>query len=136
MTRKKRLLARIVFVLYLMVVGFLCFGHFSSMPEVSRSYFGIPTDKIVHFLMFLPFPLLSFWAFDKYTETPWASVGWTLLTFIVGGLVAAGTEIGQAFLTDYRSGDPADFRADLVALALGSLLVLFLDIRKQKRHEQ
>ena len=50
-----------------------------------------------------------------------------------GALVAAGTEIGQARLTTYRSGDPHDFAADLLALGVGSVIVFLLDIRKQRK---
>ncbi|MBR1706143.1 MAG: VanZ family protein [Bacteroidales bacterium] len=132
MTRKQLLLARILFVLYLIAVVWLCFGHFNAVPKVQRAYWGIPTDKIVHFCMFFPFPLLAWLAFDRYTETFWSSFGYICLTFMTGCLIAAGTEVGQSF-TDYRSGDRADFLADLLALASSSLIVFLLDIRKQRK---
>ncbi|MBQ6761475.1 MAG: hypothetical protein IJP49_01860 [Bacteroidales bacterium] len=132
MTRRQLTAARILLVLYLIALLWLCFGHFDSMPDVKRYYWGIPTDKIVHFLMFLPFPILSYFAFDRYTEKFWPSVLWTGVSFLAGILLAAGTEVGQAFLTSYRSGDPNDFRADLLALGISSLLVFILDLRKQR----
>ena len=49
---------RIFFVLFLAYLGLVvwcCFGNFGSMPNVQREMFGIPTDKVVHFVMFLPF---------------------------------------------------------------------------------
>ena len=46
---------------------------------------------------------------------------------------AAGTEYVQARLLPYRTGDLADFKADLLALALSSVIVLILDISKQKK---
>ena len=135
MTRRQLLIARILLVVYIITVLVLCFGRFESTEEIPREFLGIPMDKIVHFLMFLPLPFLAFFAFDRYTDKFWPSVLWTSVTFIAGSLFAAGTEIGQALLTSYRSGDPTDFRADLVALALGSLVVLILDLSKQKEKE-
>ena len=132
MTRRQLTIARILLVLYLVALFWLCFGHFDSMPDVKRYYWGIPTDKIVHFLMFLPFPILAYFAFDRYTEKFWSSVLWTGVAFLAGVLLAAGTEVGQAFLTNYRSGDPNDFRADLLALGISTLLVFILDLRKQR----
>ena len=133
MTPKRRIFARILFFLYLATVLFLCFGNFKGSPDVPRSLMGIPTDKIVHFLMFLPFPILAFFAFDKYTESAGRSCLFAGITFLAGCLLAAGTEWVQSRLS-YRSGETRDFLADFIAILLGSLFILYLDIRKQKKH--
>ena len=133
MTRRQLIWARILFGVYLLVVAWLCFGKFSSSHDVSWSILGIPSDKIVHFCMFLPFPFLAYLAFDRYTDRFWSSLLWTFVSFVAGALVAAGTEIGQARLTTYRSGDPNDFKADLLALTVGSVIVFLIDIRKQRK---
>lgn len=130
---KRKILFRLLFFVYLAAVLFLCFGRFDSTPSVPKSLLGIPTDKIVHFGMFLPFPVLAYLAFDKYTENVCSTLLFTGITFLTGVLLAMGTEWGQARLTSYRSGDPKDFMADLIALAVSSLLVVFLDIRHQKK---
>ena len=109
---------QVLFFLYIALLLFLCFGQFQNMHSVPRTILGIPSDKVVHFCMFFPFPILAFLAFD---------------TFVVGILLALGTEWGQAHLTRYRSGDTRDFLADSLALVLGTLIVLFWDIRKQKK---
>lgn len=127
-----RLIFRILFFLYVAVVLFLCFGHFENAPSVEWSLFGIPTDKVAHFCMFFPFPILAFLAFDKYTETVRSTLLFTGITFIVGVLLAIGTEWGQANLTDWRSGDPWDLVADISALTISTLIVIWWDIRKQK----
>ena len=131
--KRQKTIFQLSFAVYLAAVLFLCFGHFDNTPSVPLSFLGIPTDKIVHFCMFFPFPILAFLAFDKYTETPWSSVLFTGITWVVGLLLAAGTEWGQAELTDYRSGDLWDLVADVIAITLSSLLVLYWDIHKQKR---
>ncbi len=135
MTRKATTLAlifRILFVVYLLAILYLCFGHFDHLPKVARTILGIETDKVVHFLMFLPFPVLSFLAWGRSTATPWQSLLLSLGLFLAGALIAAATELGQR-LTPYRSGDPLDFRADLLALAAGALIVLIIDLSKQFR---
>ncbi len=134
MTRRQRILARIVFVLYIVTVAWLCFGKFSSVPDVPKSFWGIPMDKVIHFLMFFPFPLLAFLAFDQFTNRFLPSLLWTLASFLTGSLFAAFTEYVQAKYLPYRMGDFADFRADLAALGACSLLVLILVLlRKQNQ---
>ena len=130
-TRKKiTIFFRIVFLLYLAALAYLCFGHFDSLPRVKPYFLGLPIDKVVHFVMFFPFPLLLFAAFDRITVKPWQSLVFALGAFALGCLLAAGTEIGQG-LTGYRSPDTRDFLADTVSLGISSLLVLIIDLTKQ-----
>ena len=133
MTRRQRTIARILFGVYLVAVAWLCFGKLDSSQNMPTTLWGIPTDKIAHFLMFLPFPVLAFFAFDRFTERFWPSVLWTVVTFLAGSAFAAGTEYVQARLLPYRTGDPADFKADLLALAARSVIVLILALSKQKK---
>ena len=128
MTKGLSLTFKVVFYLYLVAVAVLCFGHFSSLPSVQESFLGVPTDKIVHFCMFFPFPILAFLAYDKFTGTRKSVITFSVVTFLVGCAIAAGTEIGQALLTDYRSGDPADFAADFLALLTSALLATVIDL--------
>ena len=128
----RRLIARILFFLYIAAVLVLCFGQFKDAPSVPWTLLGIPSDKLVHFCMFFPFPILAFLAFDKYTETPRSTFLFSGITFLVGVALAFGTEWGQAHLTTYRSGDPLDWLADISALFLSTLLVIIWDLRKQK----
>ena len=127
-----KILFRVLFFVYLAMVLLLCFGKFNSAPSVPLKLLGIPTDKLVHFCMFFPFPILAFLAFDRFTETVSRTLIFTGITLVAGILLALFTEWGQASLTSYRSGDLWDLLADILALILSSLLVIFLDIRKQK----
>ena len=114
-----------LFVAYVCAVAWLCFGEFKPDPDMPRRLWGIPMDKLVHFLMFLPFPLLAYFAVGKHPAGPWKALGEMLLIFLVGALVAAGTEIGQSFFP-YRTTDPKDFLADTIALAVCSLAVFIV----------
>ncbi len=132
-SRRHKIAFQVLFFLYIALLLFLCFGQFQNMHSVPRTILGIPSDKVVHFCMFFPFPILAFLAFDQYTNTVRQSLLFSGITFVVGILLALGTEWGQAHLTRYRSGDTRDFLADSLALVLGTLIVLFWDIRKQKK---
>lgn len=129
----RRLIARILFFLYLAAVLVLCFGQFKDAPSIPWTLLGIPSDKLVHFCMFFPFPILAFLAFDKYTETPRSTFLFSGITFLVGVALAFGTEWGQAHLTTYRSGDPLDWLADISALFLSTLIVIIWDLLKQRK---
>ena len=133
MTKGKKISFRILFILYIAGVLFMCFGKFDNAPSVEINLFGIPTDKLVHFAMFFPFPILAFFAFDRYSETVKSTIIFIAITFIVGALLALATEWGQAHLTSYRSGDRLDLLADTLALALSSVLVAVVDISKQRK---
>lgn len=133
MSKSHRTAARILFFLYLAAVLVLCFAQFKSTPDVPTTFLGIPTDKVVHFCMFFPFPILAFLAFDQFTETLPHTLLFSGITLVTGLLLALGTEWGQAHLTNYRSGDPLDLLADTLALVLSTVLVIFWDIRKQKK---
>lgn len=129
----RRLIARILFFLYLAAVLVLCFGQFKDAPSIPWTLLGIPSDKLVHFCMFFPFPILAFLAFDKYTETPRSTFLFSGITFLVGVALAFGTEWGQAHLTTYRSGDPLDWVADISALFISTLIVIIWDLLKQRK---
>lgn len=133
MSRGNKIAFQIIFYLYVAGVLFLCFGHFDNTPSLPTSFLGIPSDKIAHFLMFFPFPILAFLAFDQFTETVKSTLLFTGVTFLVGLGLAFLTEWGQAHLTEYRSGEPLDLAADVLALFLSSVLVAIIDITKQQR---
>lgn len=133
MTTPKTILARILFFLYLAAIAFLCFMHVDKLPDVEKFLFGIPADKLAHFLMFLPFPILAYLAYDHLTNRFWSAVLFATATFIIGALLAYGTEYVQGKLP-YRSMDINDFKADALALAISSVFVFIIDVTHlQKR---
>lgn len=125
MGKKTRFTARLILVLYIAALAWLCFGNFSDLQEVPKTLFGIEMDKIVHFLMFFPFPFLVFFSFGKRGDKAWKAILKTLLVFAVGYVLAGVTEIVQGEL-GYRSADILDFRADGLSLAVASLMTFIL----------
>lgn len=118
---------KILFLIYIAVVAYACFGNFTNVPNLTRAWLGIPNDKILHFLMFLPFPILMHLSFGHKRRNPWRAMPGVIGIFIIGCLIAAGTEVGQSFLS-YRSCDPTDFVADSLALLISSLIVFIMKL--------
>ena len=129
---RRRVIGLILFLIYLGVVAWCCFGYFEDLPKPKQLILGIPIDKIVHFLMFVPFPFLCYMAFGPGRDRPWKTTLAILLSFLAGCLVAAGTEIGQSF-TSHRTADPKDFMADAVALAFASLIALVIILLRNNK---
>lgn len=123
----------VLFLGYLGIVAWCCFGHFDSLPVVQSELFGIPMDKVVHFLMFLPFVFLGYMAFYSNSRKKWKSVLIALAVLAAGILIAAATELGQS-LTDYRSGDPWDLAADISGLGLAFVLVVALVLIQKRKN--
>lgn len=127
----KTILSRILLVLYIIAVCLLCFASSSSLPTVQTRIFGIPSDKLIHFLMFAPYPILSYLSFDHPSHKPWKSVGFVVLCFITGSAIAIMTEVVQYYIPS-RTMDMADFYADALALGIFSALVLAIDLTRKK----
>lgn len=128
----KTILSRILFFLYLAAIAFLCFMKPDGLPEMDRTIFGLPTDKVAHFLMFAPFPVLAYLAYDHVTNKFWSAALFAVLTLLVGAGVALLTEYIQGLLP-YRSKDMADFRADMLALGISTLAVFIIDVCNLKK---
>ena len=134
-THKSNLIAVFLMIVYLAAVAYCCFGVFNSIPNVQRSYFGIPTDKIVHFLMFFPYPFLCFMMIDNHKNGLWHRLLLVLASFLSGCMIAASTEIGQSFTT-YRSGDIRDYYADILALGIASFITLIAAMLKPEKDKK
>ena len=110
------------FCIYLAAVGVLCFIRPSSLPEMEiKTFLGLPIDKVLHFLMFLPYPVLSGLVFINREQKIPGITAIMLILAITGIGVAYGTEMIQA-QTEYRSYEIADFYADLTGITAGTVL--------------
>ena len=87
MKRSTVILFRILVILYIIALAILCFGHFGNLPQIHNKILGLEQDKVFHFLMFLPFPLLSYFALGKSPSGPWKALGIVLLIFLAGCLI-------------------------------------------------
>ena len=129
---KRKVIGLTLFLVYLGVVTWCCFGNFEDMPKPKQFILGIPFDKIVHFLMFFPFPFLFYMAFGPDRGNSRRSMLTLSLSFLSGCLVAGATEIGQGF-TSHRTADPKDLMADAVALAAATVLAVLIILLKNNK---
>ena len=132
MTNRIRKFPLILFIIYLATLAYCCFGHFGGLPNVKPYLFGFRIDKVIHFIMFFPFPILFFLAFVPHSDKIWKAVLSVFLVLLLGCIVAASTEVGQSYTT-YRSGDVKDFEADAISLCISSFFTLIFVIIKQIR---
>lgn len=129
---KRKLISVILFCLYLTAVAILCFVRGEQLPDLPSSWFGIPTDKIAHALMFLPFPILSYQAFYPYKTGTLGKIAMVTIFTIVGAGVALGTEKIQGLL-QYRTYEIADLIADFIGIAAGASICMAYILIKSNR---
>lgn len=127
MSKTTRIISRLLFLAYIGLLAYLCFGHFNNIPDIARKFhlFGIEQDKLVHFCMFFPFPILCYYAFGKTFKSFGGALSFTVVVFLLGCCLGAATEIGQG-MTTYRSADPKDFFADGLSLAISSVTAFII----------
>ena len=119
----RRLISATLFCLYIAAVGYLCFAKPEDIPQLPDLWFGLPADKVGHFLMFVPFPLLGFMVFDKEDTGIARRIMLLGIMIICGFGMAAGTESIQASMAS-RSAEMKDLLADSAGLAAGAILTV------------
>ena len=124
--------ARIALLVYFGMVLYVCFGHFNDLPDMSKTIWGIPKDKIIHFIMFFPFPIIAALALDLRPGRYGKAFLEAFLLLVCGLGIAAATEIGQGYTT-YRDPSIWDWVADTSALLSSSLAVLVVLLFKVRR---
>ncbi len=132
--RKRSIFFSIAMVVYIAVVAYLLFANFEKLSSVPRLFLGIPTDKVVHFCMFFPFPILAYLAYDRLTDTPLKALAALVSICAIGAIFAGLTEIGQSLLP-YRTQDISDFRADCIAICIAGLLTFIIDVSKMRKEK-
>ena len=125
----RRIIYIIVLCLYIAAVALLCFAKPEDMPQMPSLWFGLPADKVGHFLMFMPFPILAFLTFETEGMTVGRKILLLAVLMTVGAGLAMGTEHIQAQLA-YRAAETGDFYADAAGLAIGGAAVLLFILRK------
>ncbi|MBR0223557.1 MAG: hypothetical protein IJL93_04695 [Bacteroidales bacterium] len=126
--KNARILKIILFLAYVATVAWLCFGTFKPGSDIPRDILGIPTDKVVHFLMFLPFPLLGTLAFDF--RSWWRALS---MSTLLANLMAFTFEHLQSRLTTVRITDPSDLNANFLGISLGLLITILIGLLSKKK---
>ena len=116
----RRHIALIFLCLYLTALGFLCFADPQNYQSPSFSLWNIPADKIVHFIMFAPYPVLTFITVDIQSCRIVKRMGILILVLFSGAALALGTEIVQG-TTEYRSFELWDLAADIAGMLASTI---------------
>ncbi len=117
-------------LIYIAAVAYLCFAKPDELPKVRPDIFGIPFDKVAHFLMFFPFPIVAYESFRPKTDKKLIHLAVLLILTAAGMALAIGTEHIQGQL-GYRSEDIHDFYADIIGMGSSALLTaLYILIKK------
>lgn len=120
---KRKAIFITAFVIYLAAVIYLCLMKPDNLPQTELYLFGLPLDKVAHFLMFLPFPALAYMMLWEKGRKTWAELLILLSCLAVGVGLAFLTEHLQD-MTQYRSSDIKDIYADMTGLGIGCIIVL------------
>lgn len=134
MDKKIRYISAIMLCVYIAAVSFLCFMKPSALPPVELDFFGIPTDKIAHFLMFLPFPVLAYMTFGPSDAGRLRKLVVLLVIIIFGAGMSLATEKIQA-MTGYRTEDMKDFLSDMTGIAAGAIVTASYILLKKDRKD-
>lgn len=128
-------MAKVLLIIYIATVLFLCFWKFpSSGVDLGQYFLGIRLDRYAHFSMFFPFSFLIWFAYIKNwkNNNPTILVLKLVLVFIVGLILAGFTELGQKYIFEGRSGEVLDFVADSLGIALGCLIIYIFNLVRER----
>ena len=122
-----RILMLCLFIVYMGAIAYACFTSDIPDTKLPKQIFGIDIDKIVHFCMFIPFPILGTPALNfkgKYWRT-------LIIASLLAILTAFAVENLQSLLTEVRVTDPADLNANTLGIALGMLTMTIYGIARK-----
>lgn len=123
-----RIISFIILLTYVALVCYMCLANFSNTDMVSwlpEELFGIKIDKIVHFCLFFPVPILFFITFHGKSI-------FNSAVFALFCCIAASTAIEfSQKLTAYRSFDVYDLYANYLAIACGTVIISAIFVVKE-----
>jgi len=125
----KRILPLSLLVIYIGVIIFLCFWNFDPAFISGQSSLWGLTDKDIHFIMFIPFVLLSVWSFRRSSWSGKQFMGFTLAMLCAAAAAAFGIEALQS-LTEYRSADVYDALYGVGGAFAGTVPLLLASLAK------
>ncbi|MDP3436030.1 MAG: hypothetical protein Q8S04_02180 [Bacteroidales bacterium] len=117
---------RSLFLIYVAIVIFASLYSFKN-TSVDLSFFilGVRVDRLVHFIMFLPFPLFAWLAFGSTIKRYTGRFSMSALA-ISGLLISTITETLQT-LNPNRDFDYIDLIANYSAIVVGTIMVALIE---------
>jgi len=118
---KIKTISAALLVVYLCAVGYLYFGNPSSQMDFPIILWGIPFDKVIHFFMMMPLPILIYNSLDD--KNRWRRLFFTMLVSVI---MATILELIQSKINPLRTTDIWDLVANLTSIAFVSALISFV----------
>lgn len=131
---RRQQIAFILLCIYIIAICLLCIIDFSNFPTKDIQWGDFPIDKLIHFLMFLPFPILAFATLEDKKMDMVKSLIHLVIIFCIGLLLAFSTEVIQRF-TETRRFELMDFAADGAGLLLSSIIIFIIIYKKNYRQD-
>ncbi|MBR4771845.1 MAG: VanZ family protein [Bacteroidales bacterium] len=126
--RNYRALWVVLFVIYMAGLAWVYFSSGEVSFELPKDLFGIPFDKVVHYSMFLPFPVLFTLALNF--RSWWRTLSISALLAVA---IAFLFETLQSRITETRVTDPADLNANVLGIATGLAVMVIAGLIARKR---
>ncbi len=109
----------VLLILYIGVLCYLYFGNPMTPEELPKTFLSLPMDKIAHFLMILPLPILLFWSFAKsHSIKELGIISFFSILFVS---ILEGT---QNAINPQRQSEFYDLLANYVSIVFVSLIIL------------
>lgn len=131
MTKNFKRISLLLFCIYVIAVVLLCVIQTDDIPELPKTFLGIPMDKMAHFIMFCPFVILGYSAFYPTRQELWRKIAVLSILTLLGCVFAFSTERLQA-MTSYRSYEIKDMVADGIGLLTGAAATLINLLTRHK----
>lgn len=128
---KRKIIYISLFCIYIAAVLLLCLMKPTDLPQHDIMIFGIPADKLAHFIMFMPYPILVYLMFFDRNRSRLLDLCILAVCIAMGIGTAIGTEQLQA-MTQYRTPDINDVYADMKGMAPGCIGVLIYILIKKR----
>ena len=118
-------LFKFLFFLYLIILFLLMVMTIKTdQIGVPSFIFGIAIDKVVHFTLFFPYPLLIWLAFNEYFIKVFKNL--TILIIGISGFVLAFVAEYMQSFNPYRNFDLYDILANIIAIIAGTLILALI----------
>jgi VanZ family protein len=128
----RKQISLVLFCLYIAAVAFLCFTQGEQLPELPKTWFGLPSDKVAHALMFFPFTILGYLSFTSEENSTLRKVIMLATLIAIGSGMAYATESIQRML-GYRAYEISDMKADMIGLGTGTIISIMFIIFSIKK---
>ncbi len=137
MRNKRFNIFKVIFIIYIIGLCFCCFWNFRGSIDLGDDWWGLPKDKVLHFMLFFPFPFIAYMAFPKVSDTARKYLKFSILIFVAGAATGALIEIVQGW-SGYRSCDMLDLAADCCGLAAAIVCLQTYEafFRKRRKSEK